>query len=692
MRSFFGTQAPNKLFSRIYFLIIILNLPALAQNLLNNPESLVYDQVYNRYLVSNCGDGKIVQINNSGEQSYFNTQLSYTFGMVIVEDNVFIVSNSGNYQGIAGLLLSTGEIVFHVEIPAKKLLNDIASDGNGNLFITDCEADKIYKVSISDESYTTLVDSGLGYPNGILFDEFNNRLLVLNCLLPRYPIKAIDMIDFSQTTVVETGLNSIDGLTIDNNGFFYFSSWSTDKVYRYDPDFTIPRDIVSYGHTDPADIFFNKQDNVLAVPNYTSNKIDFIDVVPEYLYPGFDSNIKSGHAPITVQFQNKTLTNQEISFLAWDFNGDGITDSNEEFPEIKFDSPGYYNVLLAITTSQDYKTIEKAEFIKVFDGKSAIRFDGMRSNAQIPANSNLNLTDSFSIETIIKPLNRTVQQYIFDKEAVKIRVVGKVFGAAKDSTVSVHLKLNDETLVKLAAESGSIKLNEWQHIALTYNSSANDFRMYINGIEKEIFLEGTNELSGSLFNNTNTPIFLGNSQTLLDGFDGIIDGLRIWNDVRTQSEILESIPVELQGNEENLIGYWKMDEDNGQELLDLSGSRNNGLVTSAWYVQGTDPNLLTEVTDDYSALIKPDNFELVRNYPNPFNPTTIINYNLKEACFVTLSISDILGREITTLVSKKHNPGNYRVSFDASEFSSGVYLYKLTAGKYVDTKKMILLR
>jgi uncharacterized delta-60 repeat protein len=87
----------------------------------------------------------------------------------------------------------------------------------------------------------------------------------------------------------------------------------------------------------------------------------------------------------------------------------------------------------------------------------------------------------------------------------------------------------------------------------------------------------------------------------------------------------------------------------------------------------------------------PTSFELQQNYPNPFNPTTTIKYSIPNSEYVTLKIYDILGREIGNLVNQREPAGNYYVNFDASNLSSGVYLYQIKAGSFIQTKKMILL-
>jgi sugar lactone lactonase YvrE len=278
-------------------------------NLLNNPESVVYDSAYERYLVSNWEDGNIIQIDSSGQQDYFNTELSSTAGLHIVGDTLFVSSNEGIYSGIVGFLLSTGEIIFHVDITEKQLLNDITSDLNGNLYVTDTDAHRIYKVNINDMTYTTFVNSGLGWPNGIIFDSTNNRLLVLNGGLPNRPLIAVNLEDSTISTVVETGLNAIDGLTTDNNGNTYFSSWGTDKVYRYDESFTNPPEVVSSGHNNPADIFFNKLNNILAIPNFNSNSVDFIPVT----FTG-NKEIKENEIIINRLFPNPFTDNINFDF------------------------------------------------------------------------------------------------------------------------------------------------------------------------------------------------------------------------------------------------------------------------------------------------------------------------------------------------------------------------------------------
>jgi CubicO group peptidase (beta-lactamase class C family) len=88
----------------------------------------------------------------------------------------------------------------------------------------------------------------------------------------------------------------------------------------------------------------------------------------------------------------------------------------------------------------------------------------------------------------------------------------------------------------------------------------------------------------------------------------------------------------------------------------------------------------------------PDGFKLDQNFPNPFNPSTVIRYSLKENSYTTLKIYDALGKEIAVLVNENLKSGTYEIEFDASNLPSSVYFYKLTSGNHTETKKMFLLK
>jgi PKD repeat protein len=89
---------------------------------------------------------------------------------------------------------------------------------------------------------------------------------------------------------------------------------------------------------------------------------------------------------------------------------------------------------------------------------------------------------------------------------------------------------------------------------------------------------------------------------------------------------------------------------------------------------------------------KPMVFALKQNYPNPFNPSTSIQYSIAESSPVTLEVFNMLGQKVAQLVNTTQVAGNYSVQFDAAGLSSGVYLYQLRAGSYLETRKMMLIK
>ena len=87
-------------------------------------------------------------------------------------------------------------------------------------------------------------------------------------------------------------------------------------------------------------------------------------------------------------------------------------------------------------------------------------------------------------------------------------------------------------------------------------------------------------------------------------------------------------------------------------------------------------------------------YNLSQNYPNPFNPSTRISWQSIQSSGVikTLKVYDVLGNEVATLVNEYRNAGSYEVDFNASSLSSGIYFYRLQAGSFIQTKKMILIK
>ena len=150
----------------------------------------------------------------------------------------------------------------------------------------------------------------------------------------------------------------------------------------------------------------------------------------------------------------------------------------------------------------------------------------------------------------------------------------------------------------------------------------------------------------------------------------------------------------IYGEETSLRIHW--DESSSQwELVGGSVDTVYNLVSasvSEWGVYGTFTTERSGVDDGTQGLLIPDRFELQQNYPNPFNPITAVKYELPRECYVILTIYNILGQKVATLVDGEQKAGYKTVRSDAGLRSSGIYFYRLKTSDFVQTRKMILLR
>ena len=363
----------------------------------------------------------------------------------------------------------------------------------------------------------------------------------------------------------------------------------------------------------------------------------------------------------------------------------------------------------------------------------SIYFDGFSSYVEgINPGNNLPVGDS----------PRTISCWIKSSEAPSSRNIFH-YGTAEVAPTNYHLFMQEGKYVGIGngygygilISSNDIGDETWYFITTVYEgSSSNIQHIYINGKLNTSDVISTTP-NTVLANNWRMGQFMGGLQSLL----GSIDELKVYEIPLTEQEIWDHYKTTttapdllFPGNDSTLINPpWPdliLDWDstvtaNEYRLLIANDSLFNTIVhdtllnSSAfifydwpfvdidnlfWKVRtinegGIGPWSETNrfsiiLTDIESEHLLPTEFALLQNYPNPFNPSTVITYQLPKASNVELKVYDVLGNEIKTLVNEEKPAGRYEVKFDASNLSSGMYLYVLKAAEFKSVRKLILIK
>jgi hypothetical protein len=182
-----------------------------------------------------------------------------------------------------------------------------------------------------------------------------------------------------------------------------------------------------------------------------------------------------------------------------------------------------------------------------------------------------------------------------------------------------------------------------------------------------------------------------NTTTTYDAYGTIVLPIGTFSCLRATSvNVIEfhapggSIP-----NDTSISFTWYTKEGHECGVSVVNSSQTSGSI-QVDHVSYTEVNATTSVPSGPIGVAK--TFSLAQNYPNPFNPSTQIQFSVPKAGYVTLKVYDMLGREVATLINGQLVPSSYSITWNAANVASGVYLYKLDAGSYSATKKMVLMK
>ncbi|MBN2571578.1 MAG: T9SS type A sorting domain-containing protein [Ignavibacteriales bacterium] len=277
--------------------------------------------------------------------------------------------------------------------------------------------------------------------------------------------------------------------------------------------------------------------------------------------------------------------------------------------------------------------------------------DGTRQVAQFTSASYIEIPDNSSLD-FSSAEGLTIAFWIKHTQSESCDILRKMgLGSTEDDEYAIEIQeFTGKLVFRLNSPGGyyewllsrsSLILNNWNHAVFMWNKSDSTISFYINGI-----IDTTTHSLITSIQNTNVPLRIGHAlQSYLNSFIGSLDNLRFYNRSLSDSEILDLY--------------------NGE--------------------------MLSNIYDDFVSIL-PKDYKLFQNYPNPFNPSTKISYEIPNTASVNIKILNILGQEIVTLVNEEKPAGHYEVEFNASNLTSGIYLYRLKTGDFVETKKMVLLK
>jgi sugar lactone lactonase YvrE len=238
---------------------------------LNRPESVVFDSTSQRYLVSNVEGKNIVAREANGTYSVFASGLTAPKGMTTVNNMLYVA----DVTNIKAFSIANAKPQFTIQVYSSVGLNDLAYDGKNYLYCSDRDNSRLYRINLSDKSVDSMSSNQLQRPNGLIYDNAANRLIVVssrdNC-----PIQAVNWETKTVTDLMQTPYSQLDGLTRDRIGNFYFTSWTSKSVIYVDKDLKGPFTQIKNNLDGPADLMYNSSRNELAVPVMMQNRLEII--------------------------------------------------------------------------------------------------------------------------------------------------------------------------------------------------------------------------------------------------------------------------------------------------------------------------------------------------------------------------------------------------------------------------------
>jgi len=296
----------------------------------------------------------------------------------------------------------------------------------------------------------------------------------------------------------------------------------------------------------------------------------------------------------------------------------------------------------------------------------------------------LNNLSSLTIESWVKAYS--------DGQVMSNHSPGSTWESVELSTVWFIINAGNGQGSRQILNFNGIVDSSWHHMAAVWDG--NEMILYLDGA-----LFAGPETANNPPWNSNVAIGIGSRRGQDSFLTGNIDELRVWNKPLSLDQILsnmnETLSIEYYSTlDSGLIAYWRFDEleDLGVGNAGVDDVRDFSVSSVHADLEGDASLMSSGVMNIGNHSFSIREYRLEQNFPNPFNPETVIKFDIPEIGFVTIKVFDILGNEIATLVKEEKPAGYHNIEFNATELPSGIYFYRLQAGSFVETKKMVLMK
>ncbi|MBK7631077.1 MAG: PKD domain-containing protein [Ignavibacteriales bacterium] len=400
-----------------------------------------------------------------------------------------------------------------------------------------------------------------------------------------------------------------------------------------------------------------------------------------------------GALPFEVTFEDYSSATDSTSITSWswDFDNDGNPDSQEPNPTYTFTTEGTYTVSLTVSDgiNQYIRTLENyiygltnsADILVVngIDYSNATYIPEMQafySSSACIGNHNVDVWDLFGDQGFNYRANSSFQTtHLFNRD-IPTSVLNLY-----DKVIWIGNNFSGDLAFFIPAQVIDYVQNGGNFLLATRLAGSffdTQLRTYcgVSAVTGDLQVTDLVALDSGLVTMPSTGV---NNLVHLVSFDVNSEAVPIFDDLTANAFY---------------AGFRLNKQDEGNFIF-IAGRpyRFNAAASYANYDFIIDNWMVTTPTDvEEDDQIVPEKFALLQNYPNPFNPSTRITYNIAHRSNVSLKIYDLLGKEIVTLVNEQKEVGTYDVQFDASKLSSGVYIYSIQAGDFLESRKMILMK